>query len=43
MNIKAPNSTDLAQMLSAIQSFPVAWGSIDERGAYKGMIADPRI
>lgn len=42
-NIRAPNSTDLAQMLGAIRSFPRAWGSIDETGAYKGMIADPRI
>jgi len=41
--IQAPNTTDLAQMLGAIRSFPRAWGSIDEKGAYKGLIADPRI
>lgn len=41
--IKAPNSADLPQMLSATRSFPRAWGSIDDTGAYTGMIADPRI
>lgn len=30
-------------MLGAIQSYPCAWGSIDEAGNYKGLIADPRI
>jgi hypothetical protein len=43
MNIKAPNSTDLTQLLSAIQSFPLAWGSINERGEHRPLIADPRI